>query len=60
MELLLLLGAYPAGPAKDKGFSLARFAQGRRERREKKKVFPGRYLKGSISAVPAASARKIP
>ena len=58
LKLLLLLGAYPVGDGKDKGFSLPRFARGRRERRERKRYTFGVVFKGGLnSAFPAASAR---
>ena len=47
--LWLLLGAYPAGSARDKSFSLARFARGHRERRERKKAMLGAAFKGALT-----------
>jgi len=34
---------------KDEDFSLARFARGRRDRRERKNLFSGLYLKGALT-----------
>jgi hypothetical protein len=46
LEVNKLCSAYPAGSARGKGFSLARFARGRRGRRAKEKSILGLYVRG--------------
>ena len=50
--------AHAAGSARDNGFFLARFARGRRERREEIDLFSGWYGKGALTLRPLRAPRE--